>query len=240
MSGTLREELAWPLLEQMLLIRRFEEAVLRLSERQAVHRPLSPLHRSGGDRRRRSYRCSNRATASPRRTATTVTCWRAAPIPVAPWRRSLGRACRSLRRARRHHPSQRSRPRLHLDLRHRRRLHLARGWRGLCVPPARRGRDLRRVLRRRRPGGRHQLRGAQHCLAVAPAGPVCLREQQHRLMGARPGLSDARAREQRSLQHRKVGQHHDHAGRWSRRLRRTRRRGRGHRAVSRRQGPGLP
>ena len=31
-SGTLREELAWPLLEKMLLIRRFEEAVLRLSD----------------------------------------------------------------------------------------------------------------------------------------------------------------------------------------------------------------
>jgi pyruvate dehydrogenase E1 component alpha subunit len=32
MSGPLREELAWPLLEKMLLVRRFEEAVLRLSD----------------------------------------------------------------------------------------------------------------------------------------------------------------------------------------------------------------
>jgi len=32
MPGSLREELAWPILEKMLLLRRFEEAVLRLSD----------------------------------------------------------------------------------------------------------------------------------------------------------------------------------------------------------------
>jgi TPP-dependent pyruvate/acetoin dehydrogenase alpha subunit len=72
-SGTLREELAWPLLEKMLLIRRFEEAVLRLSDEK---RFIGHYHLYIGQEATgvSSYRCSNRAIASPRRTATTVTC----------------------------------------------------------------------------------------------------------------------------------------------------------------------
>ena len=146
---------------------------------------------------------------------------------------------RPQRRPRRHHSSDRAGPRLHLDVGHRRRLHLARRRRRLCVPPTPRRLGRGAVLRRRRARGRRELRGAQHRVAVAPAGRVHVREQQHRLVGAGRGLPDARSRQQRSVQHRAVARHRDGADRRRRCGGRLRGRLRCGRALPRRRGPGL-